>query len=178
MTAIFTTVGSAADYGTFGRWLLFVITCICWAAQFASMSLTSMLIMLLHKFDYADSFNATVPSRWPVAMALYMIGFISYGATLVFYAAVFPRLARNTPHARRLRNRYQAGEIEQEEYELEESMEKNRISNISTASNIQHYMWYLTRSDELFIDSQQYRLHSDPLFKFINFATTGLKSQG
>ena len=42
MTAMFTTVGSAADYGTFGRWLLFVITCICWAAQFASMSLTSM----------------------------------------------------------------------------------------------------------------------------------------
>lgn len=42
MTAIFTTVGSAADYGTFGRWLLLVITCICWAAQFASMSLTGM----------------------------------------------------------------------------------------------------------------------------------------
>lgn len=80
-------------------------------------------------------------------MALYMIGFISYGATLVFYAAVFPRLARNTPHARKLRDRYEAGEIEREEYELEESMEKNRISNISTASNSQLYMWYLTHSD-------------------------------
>ena len=40
MTLIFTTIGSAADYGTFGRWLLFIITVICWAAQFASMSLT------------------------------------------------------------------------------------------------------------------------------------------
>jgi hypothetical protein len=70
-----------------------------------------------------------------------MIGFISYGATLVFYAAVFPRLARNTPRARKLRNRYEAGEIEREEYELEESMEKNRISNISTASNNQLYIW-------------------------------------
>jgi hypothetical protein len=40
MTLIFTTIGSAADYGSFGRWLLFVVTCICWAAQFASMSLT------------------------------------------------------------------------------------------------------------------------------------------
>lgn len=40
MTMIFTTIGSAADYGSFGRWLLFVITVICWAAQFASMSLT------------------------------------------------------------------------------------------------------------------------------------------
>ncbi|RDB19866.1 Autophagy-related protein 22-1 [Hypsizygus marmoreus] len=118
MTTIFTTIGSAADYGTFGRWLLFVITCICWGAQFASMSLT-------------------VPSRWPVAMTLYMIGFISYGATLVFYAAVFPRLARNTPHARAIREKYEAGETDREDYEREESLEKNRISNISTThSNI------------------------------------------
>lgn len=40
MALIFTTIGSAADYGSFGRWLLFAVTCICWAAQFASMSLT------------------------------------------------------------------------------------------------------------------------------------------
>jgi Vacuole effluxer Atg22 like len=40
MTALFTTIGSAADYGTFGRWLLFGLTIICWGAQFASMSLT------------------------------------------------------------------------------------------------------------------------------------------
>lgn len=40
MATLFTTIGSAADYGTFGRWLLLVVTVICWAAQFASMSLT------------------------------------------------------------------------------------------------------------------------------------------
>lgn len=40
MTALFTTIGSAADYGSFGRWLLFILTIICWAAQFASVSLT------------------------------------------------------------------------------------------------------------------------------------------
>ncbi|KAL1944115.1 hypothetical protein VTO73DRAFT_3300 [Trametes versicolor] len=118
MTLIFTTIGSAADYGGFGRWLLLILTVICWGAQFASMSLTS-------------------PDRWSAAMALYMIGFISYGATLVFYAAVFPRLARNTPHARSLREKYESGEIPAEEYEVEESLEKNRISNISTMhSNI------------------------------------------
>ena len=65
-------------------------------------------------------------------MTLYMIGYITYGATLVFYAAIFPRLARNTQHSRTLRGRYEAGEISQEEYEIEESLEKNRISNIST----------------------------------------------
>ena len=152
MTAIFTTVGSAANYGTFGRWLLFVITCICWTAQFASMSLTGMSDNSTSQIDYTESRNATAPSRWPLTMVLYMIGFISYGATLVFYAAIFPRLARNTSHARKLRDRYEAGEIEREEYELEESMEKNRISNISTASNNQIYIWYLTHSDSFFID--------------------------
>ena len=40
LTLVFTTVGPAADYRTFGRWLLLISTAICWAAQFASMSLT------------------------------------------------------------------------------------------------------------------------------------------
>lgn len=65
-------------------------------------------------------------------MALFMVGFVTYGATLVFYAALFPRLARNTPHARQLREKYDRGEITAELYETEESLEKNRISNIST----------------------------------------------
>lgn len=72
------------------------------------------------------------PDRWGLAMALYIIGYISYGATLVFYAAVFPRLARNTPHSRKLREQLDSGELSAAEYEVEESMEKNRISNIST----------------------------------------------
>ena len=79
------------------------------------------------------------PSHWPVAMALFTLGFISYGATIAFFAAVFPRLARNTPHCRKLRDRYEAGEIKLEEYEMEESLEKNRISNISTVSKDQLY---------------------------------------
>jgi hypothetical protein len=113
MTFIFTTIGSAADYGTFGRWLLFIVTIICWASQYASMALTS-------------------PDRWRAAMGVYIVGFITYGATLVFYAALFPRLARNTSHSRALREKYENGEISREDYEVEESMEKNRISNIST----------------------------------------------
>ena len=84
---------------------------------------------------------SSAPSRWGAAMALYMIGFISYGATLVFYAAVFPRLARNTAHARTLRDKYEKGEIPLEEYELEESMETNRISNISTVSARYHGLY-------------------------------------
>lgn len=139
MTLIFTTIGSAADYGTFGRWVLFVITVICWTAQYASMSLTSTFASHPLISLWLDHIILE-PSRWGLAMALYMIGFVTYGATLVFYAAVFPRLARNTAHARRLKEKYQQAadkdEAERdrarEEYEAEESLEKNRISNIST----------------------------------------------
>ncbi|KAG1782927.1 autophagy-related protein 22-like protein [Suillus placidus] len=118
MTAILTTIGSAADYGTFGRWLLFAITVVCWAAQYACMALTT-------------------PNRWVLAMVLYIIGFVSYSVTLVFYAALFPRLARNTPRARQLREKYENSEIPPEVYEQGESLEKNRITDIFTVhSNV------------------------------------------
>ena len=67
-------------------------------------------------------------------MALYMISFISYCATLAFYAAAFPRLAHNTPHAHQLREKYERGEMSAEEYEVEESLEKNWIWNTTTVS--------------------------------------------
>ena len=72
-------------------------------------------------------------------MALYMIGFTSYGATLVFYSAIFPRLARNTSYSRELKERYQSGEISLEAYEIEESLEKNRICNIATVGPLYAY---------------------------------------
>jgi hypothetical protein len=81
-----------------------------------------------------------------------MIGFISYGATLVFYAALFPRLARNTQHSCHLREEYDRGEISAEVYEQEESLEKNGISNISTvgASCVCHQcVWAMTWSCRL-----------------------------
>jgi len=83
------------------------------------------------------------PSDWKAAMGLYMLGFISYGASLVFYAALFPRLARNTPYARALKLRYENKEITAEEFEREESLEKNRISNISTVHSNVGYLFIL-----------------------------------
>jgi hypothetical protein len=41
MTLIFTIIGSAADYGTFGRWLFLFMTVVCWAAQFGVIGLNS-----------------------------------------------------------------------------------------------------------------------------------------
>ena len=40
MMAILTTIGPVADYGTFGRRILFAATIICWASQYTCMALT------------------------------------------------------------------------------------------------------------------------------------------
>jgi hypothetical protein len=99
------------------------------------------------------SLAISAANRWGLAMALYMIGFISYGATLVFYAAVFPRLARNTQHSRDLREKYDHGEISTEVYEREESLEKNRISNISTVGALLATLLWMTYSCRLTVIS-------------------------
>lgn len=119
MTVFFVWFGSAADFGSFGRWLLLIPTLVCWTFQYGMMGIKT-------------------PDQWPAAMALYMVGFIAYGATLVFYAAIFPRLARYMPHVRKAREEdLVEGKITQEEYDKIESLERNHISSISTAhSNI------------------------------------------
>ncbi|KAJ5386019.1 hypothetical protein N7509_008560 [Penicillium cosmopolitanum] len=119
MTVIFVWLGSAADYGSFGRWLLLGLTVVCWALQYGMLAIRD-------------------PSQWPSAMGMYIVAYVAYGATLVFYAAVFPRLARYTPHVRKAREEdLREGKINQQEYDQIESLERNHISNISTAhSNI------------------------------------------
>ncbi|OJD36813.1 mfs general substrate transporter [Diplodia corticola] len=119
MTLLFVWLGSAADYGSFGRWLLLVLTVICWVFQYGFMSVKGA-------------------QQWHTAMGLYIVSYIAYGATLVFYAALFPRLARYMPHVRKAREEdLKEGKISQEEYDELESLERNHLSNISTAhSNI------------------------------------------
>ncbi|KAI0306808.1 MFS general substrate transporter [Multifurca ochricompacta] len=114
ITIILTTISPAADYGSFGRWLLLGVTLISLGAQFSAMSLTR-------------------PGRWGASMAMYMTIFTTYGVTLALYTAIFPRLARHTRFSRDLRERYNRGEIPAEVYEEGESLERTRISNTITA---------------------------------------------
>jgi hypothetical protein len=67
-----------------------------------------------------------------VAFILYVVNFTSFGATLVFYMSIFPRLARYTPRTLEMQEKLVTGQVSKEKYDVEESMEKNRISNIST----------------------------------------------
>lgn len=118
MTVIFVWLGSAADYGSFGRWLLLGLTVVCWALQYGMMAIRE-------------------PSQWPAAMGMYVVAYVAYGATLVFYAAVFPRLARYMPHVRKAREEdLREGKITQQEYDIIESMERNHIRSVLHASSI------------------------------------------
>lgn len=93
---------------------------ICWASQFGWMGIT----------------HAT---QWQSAVAVYLLGYISYGVTLVFYASIFPRLARNTAKTKKAREQLDNGEIAIEDYETTEMLERNRLSTISTAHS--NCMW-------------------------------------
>lgn len=108
MTVIFVWLGSAADYGSFGRWLLLALTIVAWALQYGMLAIRD-------------------PSQWPAAMGMYVVAYIAYGATLVFYAAVFPRLARYMPHVRKARDELRERKIDQQEYDAIESLERNHI---------------------------------------------------
>jgi MFS-type transporter involved in bile tolerance (Atg22 family) len=77
-------------------------------------------------------------------MAMYVVAYIAYGATLVFYAAVFPRLARYMPHVRKAREEdLKEAKISRQEYDEIESLERNHISNISTAHSNIGYLFTL-----------------------------------
>lgn len=113
MTVIFVWLGSAADYGSFGRWLLLVLTVVCWALQYGMLAIRD-------------------PNQWPAAMGMYVVAYIAYGATLVFYAAVFPRLARYMSHVRKARDELRERKIDQQEYDTIESLERNHIRSVPT----------------------------------------------
>lgn len=120
MTMFFTSVGSLADYNNYNKWVLIGATVTCWASQFGWMGITQ-----------AD--------QWKSGVAVYLLGYISYGITLVFYASLFPRLARNTAKSKKAREQLDNGEIAIEDYETVEMLERNRLSTISTAhSNCKH----------------------------------------
>ncbi|KLT41595.1 MFS general substrate transporter [Cutaneotrichosporon oleaginosum] len=124
MTLLFTTIGSAADYGSVSRWVLLLATLVCWGSQFGFLGVSQS-------------------RQWEVAMGLFVLGFVSYGVTLVFYASIFPRLARNTPKTIEARHKLDNGEIDAAAYEKIEMLERNRLSAISTAHSNWGYLFTL-----------------------------------
>ncbi|KAI9318177.1 autophagy-related protein 22-like protein [Dichotomocladium elegans] len=113
---LLTTIGSLADYGNNGSYLLIVITLISCAAQVAFIA-----------------FDDQSRDYWGLPLTVGLIFQVTYGASLVFYWAIFPSLAVNDPKVRSARR----NKMGQETYMVLESRVRNHLSTISTAwSNI------------------------------------------
>lgn len=140
MTVLFTALGSAADYGNASSAILFGATVLCWAAQLG--------------------FLFVGEGGWRTAMGLYIGGMVTYGVTLVFYASVFPRLARNTPATKIARRKIgivegcggDGVEAEKEAVEVE-ALERARLSSHSTAHSNWGYLFVLLLSLSLLLPS-------------------------
>ncbi|ORZ13232.1 autophagy-related protein 22-like protein [Absidia repens] len=83
---IFITFGSLADYGRFNFYILIISTLISCASQ---------ILPIIFLYDDGHS--------WPGMMVLNIVGLVSYGATLIYYAAAFPTLSDNLPLVRNIR---------------------------------------------------------------------------
>lgn len=69
------------------------------------------------------------PSDWQTGLGLYIVGLIAYQLCLTYWTAAFPGLARNTRELREKAQQFEAGGISRDEYDKEDSMKRNELSN-------------------------------------------------
>jgi len=88
MTLGFTTFGGLQDYKTYNRWFLLGLTIVCWASSFGFLGLKDAgqwkIAMALYMVSRCGRGSQVVGC--PLTVSLLQIGYITYGATLVFYA--------------------------------------------------------------------------------------------
>ena len=109
---VFLILGSYADFGTFRPNILIALSLIAWGIGFGWLGVH-------HE------------SQWKIGLGLYIIGLIAYQLCLTYWTAAFPGLARNTPHLREKAREFEEGEISREEYDFEDSMKRNELSNVA-----------------------------------------------
>lgn len=109
---LFLFIGSFADFGTFRPKILIILSIIAYAIGFGWLG--------VHTED-----------KWRTGLGLYIVGLIAYQLTLTYWTAAFPGLARNTRHLREQAVAFENGEITREQYDQEDSMKRNELSNIA-----------------------------------------------
>jgi MFS-type transporter involved in bile tolerance (Atg22 family) len=109
---LFLVLGSLADYGSWRPYILIFWSIVAFALGFGWLG--------VHREDL-----------WPVGTGMYMVGLIAYQMCFTFWFAAFPGLARNTPEMREKAREYEAGKIDREEYDFEDMMQRNRLSNVA-----------------------------------------------
>ena len=105
-------MGSLADYGNWRPTVLIVQSIIGIVVGLAWIGLTN-------------------PENWHLGVLTYIVGLVAFQTSIAYYYAAFPILARNTATMRKKADKLESGRITREEYEMAESKERNRISNMS-----------------------------------------------
>jgi len=75
------------------------------------------------------------PSQWHVAVVLYILGLTSYQCAVTFWTAAFPGLVRNLPEVQASANETEHGSKSIDEHTSFESLQRNRVSNMSLVVN-------------------------------------------
>ncbi|KAK2603878.1 hypothetical protein QQS21_003913 [Conoideocrella luteorostrata] len=109
---LFLVLGAYADYGTCRRWILLIWSSISYGVGFGWIG--------VHGAE-----------TWQVAVALYILGLVSYQTTTTYWVAAFPSLARNTQHLKDCRASYERGDISQQDLYRHDEMERSRLSNVA-----------------------------------------------
>lgn len=160
---LFTTFGSLADYGKWNKYILLVATVIGCATQ---------IIPVAFLNDSGSSWNAM--------LGIMILALISYGTSLVFYAAAFPTLSDNLPivrHARANPN------LSRDEIAYVSEKWRNHVSAISTVfSNVGFFIMtallsgvsYTPWENYDFAEGEAHILGNVPLFNFISTAVCGV----
>ncbi|OSC99856.1 MFS general substrate transporter [Trametes coccinea BRFM310] len=107
-------IGAWADYGRWRPNITIFFTILAVAVSFAWLGVDE-------------------PSKWQAGVALYVLGLITYQCALTFWTAAFPGLARNLPCVQESAAKTISGEKTLAEHADYESLERNRISNVSFA---------------------------------------------
>lgn len=107
---IFLIIGSFADFGTFRPNILIVVSIVAWGIGFGWLGVHTT-------------------NNWQAGLGLYMVGLIAYQLCITYWTAAFPGLARNKPELREKARQYEEGTISREEYDVADSMQRNRLSN-------------------------------------------------
>jgi hypothetical protein len=109
---LFLLIGAFADFGNFRPNILIALSIVAWGIGFGWMG--------VHE-----------ESKWQYGLGLYIVGLIAYQLCLTYWTAAFPGLARNTPEMRAMAERFEAGEVTREDYDREDSLKRNELSNVA-----------------------------------------------
>ncbi|KDQ56981.1 hypothetical protein JAAARDRAFT_687958 [Jaapia argillacea MUCL 33604] len=125
--ALIIIVGAWADYG---RWRESNFSLCTYLVYRPNITIFFTIVAVAVSFAWL---GVEKPSQWQAGIALYILGLITYQMTLTFWTAAFPGLARDLPEVQSSASLTSDGSQPVEDHANFESLQRNRISNVSFA---------------------------------------------